>query len=131
MRAVSAVIRRYADAMASRDGVEWGSLDCIHFGCEGHHAAGWRDLRPHLPAYDSERAAIRALLSSGHGSLINALDAHATPIPAARAAVGDLAYLDQPPMGCIGLVIGAESLFLTAGGMLRKPTRELMIWRAE
>lgn len=129
-RAVSAVIRKYAEHLADGGGVVWGSIDCLHFGLEAHHAAGNADLRPLLSSYDSPLSAFRALRSKGHLSLISALNANATPIPASSARVGDVAYLSSTGLGCIGVVVGGESLFLVDGGLVRRATAPLFIWRA-
>jgi hypothetical protein len=66
----------------------------------------------------------------GFYCLMDALDAHAKPIKTAQAMPGDIALLPQAPIDCVGVVVGAEALFLTSGGMLRYPLADLHVWRA-
>lgn len=123
-KSISAVIRKY-----QTEPFEWGRVDCIHFGLEAAAAAGRRDLRSMIPAYSTAIEAMRVLRGLPWPSLIEALDANATPIPSARALPGDVAYLDVAPMGALGTVISADALFLSAEGTLRMPVSGLMIWR--
>ena len=126
--ALSSVVRKYEAAMAA-GGVVWGSLDCLHFGLEAAAACGRRDLRPLIPSYSNQLGAIRALRRMGYGCLMDALDAHATPVNGARALAGDIALLPQAPLDCVGVVVGADALFLAPDGFLRVPARGLFVWR--
>jgi hypothetical protein len=122
--AVSAVIARY-----ERGGFAWGERDCLRFALECAAAAGRADLTPLLPPYGAHREAMRAMRARGLPSLIDLMDAHATPIRAGSARTGDVAYLDQAPSGCLGTVVGGEAVFLTRGGFVRRPTSKLLLWR--
>lgn len=126
---LSAVIR-YFDAALRARGVVWGSVDCFHFALAGAHAAGRADLRPLLPRYNSELGAIRALRRSGYPTIVEALDAHATPITSTQALPGDIAYDDAPPIGALGLVVGADALFFAPDGLRKKPIAGRWLWRA-
>lgn len=127
--ALSGVLRKYERALAENGDVVWGEFDCLRFGIEAAAAVGRRDLLPMVPNYSTPIGAMRALRKMGFASIMEAMDAHATPISGARAMPGDIAYFDQPPMGMIGVVIGADAVFLHAEGFVRVRAAELCCWR--
>jgi hypothetical protein len=120
------VLRKYASAP-----VVWGKTDCLHFGLEGHAAAGNRDLRPKLPRYSTFLGASRALTRLGFPSLFEALDAFATPIRRTEARTGDIAFQVQKPIGAVGVVVGPTAFFMGDGQLRRLPLNDLFFWRAE
>lgn len=125
-RAISRVLAKYRSTP-----FEWGKIDCMHFAFECAAAAGRRDLRRIIPPYENELGAARAMRRLGFMSLLDAMDAHATPIRGAVSLPGDVAYLYQPGMGALGAVVGAKALFLAEGGFLELPAAPLDCWRLD
>lgn len=111
---------------ARRQPFEWGEHDCAVFAAAAVHAMTGEDLlAPFRGAYsdaDSARAALRA---AGHHSLYHYLcHVFGQPVPRAFAGRGDLA-LDHGEDGpALGIVTGAQVVFVgearLAGQALRQ-----------
>lgn len=122
MDALSLVLRRY-------ERIDPDAWVCLHFALEASAACGGRDLTPLVPPHRTRLEALRALRASGYPSLIELMDAHATPIKPLCARTGDVAYRDQPPIGAMGVVLGGEAVFLNERGFVRFPLCDVLAWR--
>lgn len=113
------------DAASRASGsVAWGTFDCLRFALCG---AGRADLIETLvPDYSSQRQAIRALRARGYATLADAIDSIGARVGAPLP--GDIGFVDQPPVGALGLVVGREALFLKPGGGLH-PLHPRIVWR--
>jgi hypothetical protein len=122
---LSDVIQRYEVAA-----FEWRASDCLRFALEAARAAGGRDLLMIVPRYKNAVGALRCLRNRGFRTLAQAMDAHAAPIAAAMARPGDVAWYDDGGMGCLGVVVGSDALFLSIdGGLTARPILSCRAWR--
>lgn len=125
MSPLTPILRRYEGAP-----IVWGKMDCLTFALECAHAAGGKDLRGLLTEYACPRSAARELRKHGFPSLFEALDAHAKPILPAQARTGDIALRMRPGLAALGVVVGAEALFLGEKTLVKERLAGLFIWRA-
>lgn len=122
---ISAVIEKF-----ERASFAWGEVDCALFAFEGALAAGGADLRRALPRYSSAAGALRCLRARGCVTLADFVGQHAREIGPAQAMPGDVAWIADGGMGCLGLVVGADALFLSPAGLVRRPILQCRVWRA-
>ena len=104
----------------------WGTLDCALFAAGAvlamtgdDPAAAFRDR------YGTARGSVRALRKWGAGTLEATIAATFADRPLAFARRGDLALVDGPLGASVGVVVGADALFVGeedgAAGLVRFP----------
>ena len=91
----------------------WGEYDCSRLAHDVLSGLGLQHPFA-VPAYASERAALRTMRKAGFKSLADACGACATPIPPAMAIIGDLLGFPEAGNG-FGMALG---LMLSGGRCL-------------
>lgn len=101
----------------------WGRYDCATlFGACIEALTGQNPIAPFLP-YDSERGAVRALLSTGSPDVTSWVATILPEIPPAAAGRGDFGYVGghRLRLQFPAVILGAEALSRNETGLVRFP----------
>ena len=111
----------YLTGLAGR-GFTWGRLDCALFAAGAVMAITGEDPAAAFRGrYRTARGSVRALRRFGAGTLEATIAAQFEDRPAAFARRGDLALVAGELGPMVGVVIGADALFIGDDGFERRP----------
>lgn len=106
-----------------REPFRWGAHDCALWGADVAAALTGADFgAPFRGRYSDAEGAARALREHGAGTMVATFDRHLRRVRPALARRGDLVKArrsPEAPRGAIGVVIGADALFVGDEGLVR------------